>query len=263
MCGVAASASFPDCGFGDNTSAQVGRQMTTPFGTFSIPFDCVVFGISRKTALGFSCPACAGTVAGRGREIALSNPRRRIWQSRRVRDKGANKKSAAIPKFGRSVIAEHFGLHYGLKAMQSISIFICLLANFASTVVRAGLAAPKNSAQTAFMAEKSSPSRRMVTAGKDWEVLRVNDLDEECYATPAIVDGDLDVRAGRNLYRFKRLLGELQLCAFCNSNSKPFEILITIFDGFNMSTNGPISGSQEEHWLPAFHRKWHKAAVVL
>ena len=31
----------------------------------------------------------------------------------------------------------------------------------------------------------------MVTAGKDWEVLRVNDMEEECYATPAIVDGDI------------------------------------------------------------------------
>lgn len=44
----------------------------------------------------------------------------------------------------------------------------------------------------------------VVTAGKDWEVLRVNDLEEECYATPAIVDGDLYVRTGRNLYRFRR-----------------------------------------------------------
>ena len=42
----------------------------------------------------------------------------------------------------------------------------------------------------------------VVRAGKDWEVLAVNDMGEECYATPAIVDGDLYVRAGGSFYRF-------------------------------------------------------------
>jgi outer membrane protein assembly factor BamB len=43
----------------------------------------------------------------------------------------------------------------------------------------------------------------IVTAGKDWEVLRVNDLGEDCFATPAMVDGQIYVRAGRSLYRFE------------------------------------------------------------
>ena len=44
--------------------------------------------------------------------------------------------------------------------MQSISTFIVGLANFVSTVVRAGFCAPKYSPYTAFMAAKSPPSRR-------------------------------------------------------------------------------------------------------
>lgn len=42
----------------------------------------------------------------------------------------------------------------------------------------------------------------VVRAGPDWEVLAVNDMGEECYATPAIVEGDLYVRAGASFYRF-------------------------------------------------------------
>jgi len=42
----------------------------------------------------------------------------------------------------------------------------------------------------------------VVRAGADWEVLTVNDMEEECYATPAIVDGDLYVRTASALYRF-------------------------------------------------------------
>jgi outer membrane protein assembly factor BamB len=42
----------------------------------------------------------------------------------------------------------------------------------------------------------------VIRAGTEWEVIAVNDLEEECYATPAIVDGDLYVRTGSALYRF-------------------------------------------------------------
>jgi len=42
----------------------------------------------------------------------------------------------------------------------------------------------------------------VVRAGAEWEVLAVNDMEEECYATPAIVDGDLYVRTASALYRF-------------------------------------------------------------
>lgn len=44
----------------------------------------------------------------------------------------------------------------------------------------------------------------VIRAGGDWELLVVNDLEEECYATPAIVDGDLYVRTAGHLYRFTK-----------------------------------------------------------
>ena len=42
----------------------------------------------------------------------------------------------------------------------------------------------------------------VVKAGKDWEVIGVNDLGEDCFATPAIVEGGLYVRTASALYRF-------------------------------------------------------------
>ena len=42
----------------------------------------------------------------------------------------------------------------------------------------------------------------VLKAGREWEVLRVNDLREEVYATPAIVDGRLVVRTRGTLYSF-------------------------------------------------------------
>jgi outer membrane protein assembly factor BamB len=38
--------------------------------------------------------------------------------------------------------------------------------------------------------------------GKDWEVLSVNDLGEECYATPAIASGHIYIRTRSSLYSF-------------------------------------------------------------
>jgi outer membrane protein assembly factor BamB len=40
--------------------------------------------------------------------------------------------------------------------------------------------------------------------GNDWEVLAVNDLGEECYATPAIADDRIYIRTQDTLYSFGR-----------------------------------------------------------
>jgi outer membrane protein assembly factor BamB len=42
----------------------------------------------------------------------------------------------------------------------------------------------------------------VVKAGAQWETLAVNDLDDECYATPAIADGRLYIRTRSALYCF-------------------------------------------------------------
>ena len=42
----------------------------------------------------------------------------------------------------------------------------------------------------------------VVKAGADWEVVSVNNLDDDFFATPAIVDGKLYVRTGRALWAF-------------------------------------------------------------
>jgi len=42
----------------------------------------------------------------------------------------------------------------------------------------------------------------VVKATGDWEVLAVNELDDECYATPAIADGRLYIRTRSALYAF-------------------------------------------------------------
>ena len=42
----------------------------------------------------------------------------------------------------------------------------------------------------------------VLKAGGEWEVLAVNELDDECYATPAIADGHLYIRTRSALYAF-------------------------------------------------------------
>ena len=42
----------------------------------------------------------------------------------------------------------------------------------------------------------------VLKAGAQWEVLRVNDLDEACYATPALAGGSIYLRTNEALYRF-------------------------------------------------------------
>jgi hypothetical protein len=44
----------------------------------------------------------------------------------------------------------------------------------------------------------------VLRAGADWEILAVNDLEEECFATPAIVGDSLFIRTRTGLYRFRK-----------------------------------------------------------
>ena len=39
-------------------------------------------------------------------------------------------------------------------------------------------------------------------AGRPWKILAVNDLGEDCYATPAIADGRIYIRTRDALYSF-------------------------------------------------------------
>jgi outer membrane protein assembly factor BamB len=42
----------------------------------------------------------------------------------------------------------------------------------------------------------------VLKAGVDWDVMHINDLDEGCYATPALGDGSIYLRTNEALYRF-------------------------------------------------------------
>ena len=42
----------------------------------------------------------------------------------------------------------------------------------------------------------------VLKAGGEWEVLRINDLKEGCYATPALAGGSIYLRTQDALYRF-------------------------------------------------------------
>jgi len=43
----------------------------------------------------------------------------------------------------------------------------------------------------------------VLKAGEQWEILALNDLEDECYATPAIVDNRMYVRTRGMLYCFE------------------------------------------------------------
>jgi outer membrane protein assembly factor BamB len=53
-----------------------------------------------------------------------------------------------------------------------------------------------------FTSEKGKVS--VIKAGRQWEVLAVNDLGEECYATPAIAGGNILIRTRAALYCFRK-----------------------------------------------------------
>ena len=42
----------------------------------------------------------------------------------------------------------------------------------------------------------------VLKAGAEWDVMQINDLDEGCYATPALADGSIYLRTNEALYRF-------------------------------------------------------------
>jgi len=42
----------------------------------------------------------------------------------------------------------------------------------------------------------------VLKAAGDWEVLKVNELDDECFATPAIADGRIYIRTRSAMYAF-------------------------------------------------------------
>jgi hypothetical protein len=42
----------------------------------------------------------------------------------------------------------------------------------------------------------------VLKAGADWDVIQINDLDEGCYATPALANGSVYLRTNDALYRF-------------------------------------------------------------
>src|SRR5437016_12124282 len=45
----------------------------------------------------------------------------------------------------------------------------------------------------------------VLQSGRDWRVLALNDLGENCYATPAIVDGVIVVRSEDDLWAFQNI----------------------------------------------------------
>jgi outer membrane protein assembly factor BamB len=55
----------------------------------------------------------------------------------------------------------------------------------------------------------------VIEAGPDWRVLKINDLQEKCYATPALLDGTILVRGEYSLSSFRNNLN-----AFENKNRK-------------------------------------------
>jgi outer membrane protein assembly factor BamB len=62
-------------------------------------------------------------------------------------------------------------------------------------------ASPVGGAGKVFLVSQSGKVT-VIKAGADWEILKVNDLDEDSYATPAIVDDRLYVRTRATLYCF-------------------------------------------------------------
>jgi len=62
-------------------------------------------------------------------------------------------------------------------------------------------ASPVAAAGNIFLASEDGKVA-VVRAGKDWDVLAVNDIGENCYATPALSEGEIYLRTDEALYRF-------------------------------------------------------------
>ena len=52
------------------------------------------------------------------------------------------------------------------------------------------------------MVAQYAEKRAALKAAGDWEILKVNELDDECFATPAIADGRIYIRTRSALYCF-------------------------------------------------------------
>jgi outer membrane protein assembly factor BamB len=61
---------------------------------------------------------------------------------------------------------------------------------------------PVGAAGMVYMLSQSGKAS-VLKAGGEWEILAVNDLDDECYATPAIVENRLYIRTRGTLYCFQ------------------------------------------------------------
>jgi hypothetical protein len=44
----------------------------------------------------------------------------------------------------------------------------------------------------------------VIKPGAQWEILKVNDLEDSCYATPAIADNRIYIRTHSTLYCFAK-----------------------------------------------------------
>jgi outer membrane protein assembly factor BamB len=62
-------------------------------------------------------------------------------------------------------------------------------------------ASPVGAAGKVFLLSQQGKAT-VIRAGGDWEILASNDLEDETYATPAIVDDKLYIRTRRTLYCF-------------------------------------------------------------
>jgi outer membrane protein assembly factor BamB len=62
-------------------------------------------------------------------------------------------------------------------------------------------ASPVGAAGKVFLLSQQGKAT-VIRAGADWEILASNDLEDETYSTPAIVDGKLYIRTRRALYCF-------------------------------------------------------------
>jgi len=55
-----------------------------------------------------------------------------------------------------------------------------------------------------FLKKKEEGKAVVLKPGGDWEILTVNDLGDNCNATPAIADGRLYIRTHHALYCFAK-----------------------------------------------------------
>ena len=50
--------------------------------------------------------------------------------------------------------------------------------------------------------DEANINHELLKAGLDWQILGVNDLDEQCFATPALSAGEMVIRTASSLWKF-------------------------------------------------------------